>query len=336
MGVYNVTVIPGDGVGPVIIESALKILKNTGLNFRFETFEAGDIALEKYGSPLPEDTMEAAKRNAIILKGPVGESAKHVVLPLRQELGLYANLRPARSLPGIETRLFEGEDVDLLIVRENSEGLYSRIEAEREDFAFNVRLITKKATERIMELACEQALNRKGKVTIVDKSNVLISDVYFRKVCRKVAERYPEVEVNLMYVDNCAYQLVRDPSQFDVIVLENMFGDILSDLASWIQGGLGLTPGANIGTGKAMFEPVHGAAFDLKDKKKANPTAMILCVKMMLEWINLNYGDKKAGEAAVQVERGLMDTLAAGLKTPDIGGSLNAEEFTEEVISRMR
>ncbi|MHA1409251.1 MAG: isocitrate/isopropylmalate dehydrogenase family protein [Candidatus Odinarchaeia archaeon] len=335
MTAYKVTVIPGDGIGPVITSSALEILKNTDLEFKFEEYYTDDIALEKYGTPLPKETMDAALRNDIIIKGPVGESAKDVVLPLRQELNLYANLRPARSLPGVKTRLKEDEEVDLLIVRENSEGLYSRIETEQKKFAFNLRLITDEATERIVKTACEQALSRRRKVTIVDKSNVLVSDVFFRRIARKVAKEYPEITFNEMYVDNCAYQLIRDPTQFDVIVVENMFGDILSDLASWVQGGLGLSPGANIGAKKGMFEPVHGAAFDLEDKNYANPTAMILTIKMMLEWIAATYNDQKAKEWANKINDALFDTLRNGLKTPDIGGKLSAQQFTLEIIKRL-
>jgi 3-isopropylmalate dehydrogenase len=335
MSEYKITVIPGDGIGPVITESAIQVLKNTGINFKFEKFIAGDSALEKYGTPLPNETMQAAIKNDIILKGPVGETAKHVVLPLRQKLDLFANLRPAKTLPGVKTRQFENEEVDLLIVRENSEGLYSQIETEQKNFAFNIRLITLDATERIIKIACEQALKRSKKVTIVDKSNVLSSDVFFRKIARKIIKKYPEIQFNEMYVDNCAYQLIRDPGQFDVLVMENMFGDIISDLASWVQGGLGLSPGANIGQNKGMFEPVHGAAFDIEDKNYANPTAMILSVKMMLDWIGNNNNDSVATEAGKKIESALYSCLRDGLKTPDLGGKLSSQEFTFELIKRI-
>ncbi len=335
MRTYKVMVIPGDGIGPSIMDSAIEVLKNTGIRFEFIFYEAGDEALNKYGVAMPKETMEAAVQSELILKGPTGETAKQVVLPLRQELGLFVNLRPARSLPGVKSRLYEGEEANLLIVRENSEGLYSRIETMQEEFAFNTRLITRKATERIMRIACEHALRRRRKLTIVDKSNVLISDVFFRNICRSIGKAYPGLEINEMYVDNCAYQLVKNPGQFDVILTENMFGDILSDLASWIQGGLGLCPGANLSDEKGMFEPVHGAAFNMKNKNYANPTAMILSAKMMLEWIGLKHGDQQATEAAEKVERALITTLAQGKKTPDIGGTLNTKEFTVEIIKNM-
>ncbi len=335
MRTYKVIVLPGDGIGPRITEAAVDILKNTDVKFEFIFYEAGDEALNKYGVAMPKETMEAAAQSELILKGPTGETAKQVVLPLRQELGLFVNLRPARSLPGVKSRLYEGEEANLLIVRENSEGLYARIETMREEFAFNTRLITRKATERIMRIACEHALRRKRKLTIVDKSNVLISDVFFRNICREISKNYPELEVNEMYVDNCAYQLVKNPGQFDVILTENMFGDILSDLASWVQGGLGLCPGANLSEDKGMFEPVHGAAFNMKNKNYANPTAMILSAKMMLDWIGLKHGDRQASESAEKVENALLTTLAQGKKTPDIGGTLSTKEFTVEIIKNM-
>lgn len=335
MRTYKVMLIPGDGIGPVIMDSAVAVLKSTGLNFEFESFEAGDKAVKKLGSALPKETMEAAERSELILKGPTGESAKDVVLPLRQGLGLFVNLRPARSLPGVKSRLSTGEEVNLLVVRENTEGLYSRIETIREDFAFNLRLITRKATERIMRIACEQARRRRRKVTVVDKSNVLVSDVFFRKICRNLTSEYPDIEFNEMYVDNCAYQLVKNPAQFDVILTENMFGDILSDLSSWVQGGLGLSPGANIGEKKGMFEPVHGAAFDLKDKNYANPTAMILSAKMMLDWIGLKNNDSKATRAADSIEKALITVLSEGKKTPDMEGDLSSRQFTEEIIREL-
>ncbi|MEM2108917.1 MAG: isocitrate/isopropylmalate dehydrogenase family protein [Candidatus Odinarchaeota archaeon] len=335
MRTYKVMVIPGDGIGPSIVESAVEVLKNTNLRFEFSFYEAGDAAAEKYGSAMPKETLNAAAESELILKGPSGETAKEVVLPLRQGLGLFVNLRPARSLPGVKSRLYEGEEVNLLIVRENSEGLYSRIETLQEDFAFNTRLITRKATERIMRIACEQASRRRGKLTIVDKSNVLISDVFFRNICRNIGKNYPGIEINEMYVDNCAYQLVKNPSQFDVILTENMFGDILSDLASWVQGGLGLCPGANLSEDKGMFEPVHGAAFSMKNKNYANPTAMILSAKMMLDWIGLKHGDREASVSAEKIEKALIKTLAQGKKTPDIGGTLSTKEFTVEIIKNM-
>ncbi|MHA1237637.1 MAG: isocitrate/isopropylmalate dehydrogenase family protein [Candidatus Odinarchaeia archaeon] len=335
MTTYHIMVIVGDGIGPDIVPATVDVLNATGINFEFEYYDAGDETLAKTGKALPDETLEAARKSEVILKGPIGESAKEVVLPLRQELNLYANLRPAKNLPGVETRLRPGETVDLMMVRENTEGLYARIETLKEDFSFNVRLITKYATERIMKLACELALKRRRKVTVVSKANVLISDVFFRNVCFKVAEKYPELTVESMYVDNCAYQLIRDPGQFDVIVLENMFGDILSDLSSWVQGGLGLSPGANIGDNQGMFEPVHGAAFGKKGKNLGNPTAMILSAKMMLEWLGDRYNDKKLIDAAQKIEKAIYNTLLKGYKTVELGGNLSTTEYTAKVIEEL-
>lgn len=333
---YEIMVIPGDGIGPEITEATLNILQTTDFNFNFETFLAGDIALEKNGNPLPEDTLTAAKNSEIILKGPIGETAKFVVLPLRQELDLYVNLRSAKNLSGIESRLRPGEEVDLLIVRENTEGLYSRVGIIKNNFAFNVKFTTSEATERIMKLGCELAMHRRKKITIVHKANVLETDILFRDTCLKVGKTYPEIDLEQMYVDNCSYQLIRDPSQFDVLVMGNLYGDILSDEASWVQGGLGLSPGANLGENKGMFEPVHGAAFDIQGKNLANPTAMIFSTIMMLEWIGKRYSDNDALQIADKIENAVKQTFLNDFKTQDLGGSLTTSKFTKRIIENLK
>lgn len=333
---YEIMVIPGDGIGPEITEATLNILQTTDFNFNFETFLAGDIALEKNGNLLPEDTLTAAKNSEIILKGPIGESAKFVVLPLRQELDLYVNLRSAKSLSGIESRLRPGEEVDLLIVRENTEGLYSRVGTIKNNFAFNVKFTTSEATERIMKLGCELAMHRRKKITIVHKANVLETDILFRDTCLKVGETYPEIDLEQMYVDNCSYQLIRDPSQFDVLVMGNLYGDILGDEASWVQGGLGLSPGANLGENKGMFEPVHGAAFDIQGKNLANPTAMIFSTIMMLEWIGKRNSDNDALQIADKIENAVKQTFLQDFKTQDLGGSLTTSKFTDKIIENLK
>ncbi|MCK5264200.1 MAG: isocitrate/isopropylmalate dehydrogenase family protein, partial [Candidatus Thorarchaeota archaeon] len=267
--------------------------------------------------------------------GPIGESARHVVLPLRQELGLFANLRPAKSIEGVKTRLLTDEEVDLLIVRENSEGLYSRVGGRKADVSFDIKITTKQASENIMRLGCQQARDRRRHVTVVHKANVLQSDLLFQEVCQEVSKEYDDLKINQMYVDNCAYQLIRDPSQFDVIVTQNLYGDILSDEASWIQGGLGLSPGANIGNLRGMFEPVHGAAFDIAKQNVANPTAMILSAIMMLDWLGAAHSDERSSKWARRIESAVNKTISQGHRTRDLGGEITTSEFTNLIISNL-
>ncbi len=328
---YEVMVILGDGIGPEVMAVTIDILKSSEAKLKFNYFEAGDCTLEKQGIALPEATLEAAKKAEVILKGPIGESAKDVVLPLRQTLDLYANIRPARNLPGIETRLKPNEVVDLVIVRENTEGLYSRKGGVKEDYAFDMKIASKRASQRIMTLGCQIAQKRKRKVSVVHKANVLKADKYFRDVCEDIGKQYSDLEIEHMYVDNCAYQLIHDPTQFDVLVMQNLFGDILSDEASWVQGGLGLSPGANLGEKQGMFEPVHGAAWTLKGKNVANPTAMILSAVMMLTWLGEKYDDKDLQDQALRIEDAVQTALMDGHKTTDVGGKLTTTKFVEKV-----
>ena len=327
----RVLVIPGDGVGPEVVEAALRVLRaaSTGCGVELETRSApaGDAAAKRLGSPLPPETRRLAEHWAdAVLKGPVGETAAEVVIPLRRIVGAYANIRPARSLPGVEPV----KPIDLVIVRENLEGLYSGIEWEVPGAAFAVKVATEAETRRVARVAAEYASRRRRRVTIVDKSNVLRRvDGLFRRAAMDEIERlYPGVEVDAMYVDAAAMEMVRNPARFDVVLTMNQYGDILSDLAAQVAGGLGLAPSANIGDEKALFEPVHGAAWDIAGKGIANPTAMILSAALMLDWLGYP-------EAAAAVERAVEETLARGEKTPDLGGDLTTMEYAERVAERV-
>jgi len=276
----RIAVIKGDGIGPEVVDSALRVLKAAaakyGLAIEPTEVEAGDTALSRYGEAMPSRYWGIIEASDAILKGPVGESAGEVVVKLRRGLDLYANIRPARVYPGVKA-LREG--VDLVIVRENTEDVYVRAEyMVTSDVAVALRVISRRASERIARVAFELAKSRRGKVTVVHKANVLtVTDGLFRSVAREVASRYPNVKVDEMYIDSAVMDMVRRPQDFDVILTTNLYGDILSDIAAYVTGSIGLAPSANMGDSKAMFEPVHGAAFDIAGKGIANPTATILC-----------------------------------------------------------
>ncbi len=335
----RVAVIKGDGIGPEVVGAALRVLEAVkslyNLDIELKEVEAGDEALRKYGEPLPEIYWPVILNSDAILKGPVGESAGDVVVRLRRGLDLYANIRPARSLPGVKALR---ENVDLIIVRENTEDVYVKIEHMlTPDVAIAVRVITRRASERIGRVAFELALRRRKKVTIVHKANVLtITDGLFKNVIRELTRQYPEVKVEELYIDTAVMDMVRRPQDFDIIVTTNLYGDILSDIAAYVTGSIGLAPSANIGDEKAMFEPIHGAAFDIAGKGIANPTAMILCVSWMLKW----WGERKrlveyikAGNA---IEQAVIETLREGKTlTPDLGGSATTMQFTDEVVKRL-
>jgi 3-isopropylmalate dehydrogenase len=265
----------------------------------------------------------------------VGESAGEVVVKLRRGLDLYANIRPARVYPGVKA-LREG--VDLVIVRENTEDVYVRAEyMVTGDAAVALRVISRRASEKIARVAFELAKSRRGKVTVVHKANVLtVTDGLFRSVAREVASRYPNVKVDEMYIDSAVMDMVRRPQDFDVILTTNLYGDILSDIAAYVTGSIGLAPSANMGDSKAMFEPVHGAAFDIAGKGIANPTATILCTSWMLKWWGSRVGDGKYTTAGNAIEKAVLDTLSSGAKlTPDLGGNATTVEFADEVIKRI-
>jgi len=330
---HRVTLIPGDGIGPELAEASRRVLDATGIGFDWEVVDAGEAVMERYGTPLPDSVLESIKRNKVALKGPittpVGEGFRSVNVTLRQALGLYANLRPARSIEGIETRY---EDVDLVIVRENTEDLYAGIEHRvGPDAAESIKIITRAASERIARFAFDYAVaNGRRKVTAVHKANIMkLSDGLFLESCRTVARDYEgRVEFEDRIVDNMCMQLVQKPELYDVLVLPNLYGDIVSDLAAGLVGGLGVAPGANIGVDAAVFEPVHGSAPKYAGQDKANPTALILSGALMLR--HLGYpADAERLEAAVR------HTIASGTTTYDLGGTAGTAAFADAIVERL-
>ena len=320
----RIAVIPGDGIGKEVVEAAMLILENLNLPFEYVWLEAGDEAEKKYGKALPDETLEEVKKCRAVLFGAAGETAADVIVKLRQELETYANVRPAKSFKGVKSI---HSNVDMVIVRENTECLYKGIEFEVDGVAEAVRIISRKASERIVRFAFELA-KREGRkrVTALHKANVMRKTCgLFKSVFYEVAKEYGEIEANDYYIDAACMYIAMDPWRFDVIVTTNMFGDIVSDLAAGIVGGLGLAPSANIGDEYAIFEPVHGAAFDIAGKGIANPTAMILTTSMMLRHLGFE-------EEAKKVERAVEKVLAEGKTTPDLGGNLKTMEMAEEIL----
>jgi len=331
MTTYKIAVIPGPGIGGEVVPEAVRLLESTDLNFDFRYFEVGYEVFQKTGTPVPDDVLAGIRETQACLFGatttPVGVPGyKSAIITLRRALGLYANVRPAKSLP-IQKSV---KDVDLVIVRENTEGLYSGMEFELADSAYSIRVITRKATERIARFAFDLAMKRRKKVTVVTKANVLrLSDGLFLEVARKVAEDYPDVEVEEAFVDVTAMRLILKPQIFDVIVTSNLFGDILSDEAAGLVGGLGLAPSANIGADYGLFEPVHGSAPRLAGKDIANPMAAIMASKMMLDYL---------GETgwAERIEKAVVTVLEEGkVLTPDLGGSSSTKQVTDAIIKAL-
>lgn len=336
---YKISLITGDGIGPELSDSVVSVLEkihdHLGLKFNIQKLDAGDNALKKTGMALPDYTIKSIKNSDACLKAPVGESAADVIVVLRRDLDLYANVRPAKSFPHMPSLR---DDIDLVIVRENTEDLYTGKEFAIDGATIALRIISEKASKRIAKFAFETAKqrNQKNKVTCVHKSNVMkITDGLFAKSCENISKHYADISFEQMYVDACAMNLIRQPEKFDVIVTTNLFGDILSDESSQVVGGLGMAPAANIGDNFALFEPVHGAAFDIAGKGIANPCSFILSVKMMLDWLGTKYNDKKCFEIAKKLEYTVYDVVKRGLKTKDIGGNMTTKEFTNEITSRL-
>ena len=334
---YDVTLIPGDGIGPEITAETVKVLEATGLRFNWDEELAGMAAVDATGTPLPDATVESIRKNSIALKGPlttpVGTGFRSVNVGLRKEFELYANVRPARTIiPGGRF-----ENVDIVLVRENLEGLYIGVEhfvAVGDDpraVAESMAIVTRRGCERIVRYAFDYALKHgRRKVTIVHKANILkMVSGLFLEVGRTVAKEYEgRVESNDMIVDNTAMQLVLKPEQFDVMVTTNMFGDILSDEVSGLVGGLGVAPGANIGTKAAIFEAVHGSAPDIAGKGVANPSAQMLAAAMMLDHI----GEL---DRAQRIREAIAITLVRdGIRTRDLGGTASTAEFGSAVAKR--
>ncbi|EEG76742.1 isocitrate/isopropylmalate dehydrogenase family protein [Dethiobacter alkaliphilus] len=330
---HKITLLPGDGIGPDITAATKKILAATGVAIEWEEHLAGESAIPEFGTPLPETVLESIRRNKIALKGPlttpVGSGFRSINVALRKELDLFANLRPARTYPGIRSRY---EDIDLVVVRENTEDLYAGVEhMVGEDAAESIKIITRKGCERICHFAFEYAQkNNRRKVTAVHKANIMkCTDGLFLSVFNEVAKDYPDIEPEDRIVDNMCMQLVQKPELYDVMVMPNLYGDIVSDLCAGLVGGLGLAPGANIGKDYALFEPVHGSAPKYAGQDKVNPTALILSAVLMLRYINEE-------EAADRVEKALAAVIKEGKTvTYDLGGSAKGMEMAEAVVAKM-
>src|SRR5262247_2855522 len=331
---HRITLIPGDGIGPEVASNVVRIIEAAGVEVQWETHYAGAQALEKFGETLPKELLDSILRNKVALKGPittpVGKGFTSVNVGLRKTLDLYANLRPVRALPNVPCRYPE---LDLIVVRENTESLYAGLEhVVVPGVVESLKIITEKASTRIARFAFEHA-RREGrkKVTAVHKANIMkLSDGLFLDCFRKVAAEYPDIAADDKIVDNACMQLVMRPQQFDVLLLENLYGDIISDLAAGLVGGLGVVPGANIGELGSVFEAVHGSAPDIAGKNIANPTALLQTAVMMLRHL----GERAAADL---IERALLQVFKEGkIRTRDLGGNASTTEYTEAIVASMR
>jgi 3-isopropylmalate dehydrogenase len=341
---YKISVIRGDGIGPELTDATLKVLdaaqRKFGLKLKMIEAEAGDTCFEKRGVALPEDSIQKIKASHACLKGPVGETAADVVVKLRLMFDLYANLRPIKAYPAVDVAR---PDIDMFFVRENTEDVYKGQEFTiGNDTTICLRVITRRSCERIAKKAFETARRRNGKkkVTAIHKANVMrVTDGLFASVCRETAKQYPDIAFNELYVDAASMRLIKEPQDFDVLVTCNMFGDILSDEAAQLIGGLGMAPGANIGDSFALFEPIHGSAPTRVGKQTANPLSMILAAKMMLDWLGERHSDPKCLEAANAIEEAVVKTLRAHNTVPDLGGKTTTIGMAEAIaaeISQMK
>lgn len=333
---HNIVLIPGDGIGPEITNSVTRILDAAGANINWIECEAGEEAFNKHGTPLPEETIKALEKHRIALKGPlstpVGSGFRSVNVALRQKFDLYSNIRPAKSLPNIDSPF---RNVDMVTFRENTQGLYIGKEAwvKEGEHAESIAVVTREASKRIVRAAFNYAReHERRKVTLVHKANILkLTTGLFLESGREVAGEFPDIEFEDLIVDNMAMQMVLNPQKFDVIVTTNLFGDILSDLASGIVGGLGVTGSANIGDDAAMFEAVHGSAPDIAGKNLANPTALLFSSLMMLDYLGETNIRNRITSALYRV---LQDQKY--VCTPDIGGKGNTETYTEAILAALR
>lgn len=328
----EITLINGDGIGPEISDAVVKILAASGVKINWDVQTAGADVIEKEGTPLPDRVLKSIRKNKVALKAPVttpiGKGFRSVNVQLRKELDLYANLRPCKNLPNVKTRF---DNVDIVVVRENTEDLYAGIERQVDvDTTESIKIITRKASTRIAKFAFDYAVkNNRKEVCVVTKANIMkLSDGLFLECFRKVAKDYPQIKTREILVDNLCMQLVQNPEQFDVLVLPNLYGDIVSDLCAGLIGGLGVAQGANIGYDCAVFEPVHGSAPDIKGQNKANPTALLLSAIEMLRYIGeTTYAEK--------IEKALFKTLKDGNCTVDLGGTLSTTDFADAVIRNL-
>jgi isocitrate dehydrogenase (NAD+) len=331
---YRVTLIPGDGIGPEISDAAMKVINASGVDIEWEIVEAGEKVMDKEGTPLPEYVLESIRKNKVALKGPIttpiGTGFRSVNVALRKALDLYANLRPTRSYPGTKARY---ENIDLVVVRENTEDLYAGVEHKvGDDAGESIKIITRKASERIVRFAFEYA-RREGrkKVTAVHKANIMkYTDGLFLECARNVAEDYADIGFEDRIVDNMCMQLVMKPELYDVLVLPNLYGDIVSDVCAGLVGGLGVAPGANIGDEIALFEPVHGSAPKYAGQNKVNPVAIILSGVLMLKHL----GEK---DAACRVDAAVTQVLAEAVHvTYDLGGNAGTSEMADAIVEKLK
>ncbi|QEK11417.1 NAD-dependent isocitrate dehydrogenase [Crassaminicella thermophila] len=330
---YNITLIPGDGIGPEVADAAKNVVEATGLEVKWDIVNAGLTVYEETGVLVPDKVFKSIEKNKVALKGPittpVGSGFRSINVMLRKKYNLFSNVRPIRTIPGINTPF---KNIDLVIFRENTEGLYSGIEKKSsEDSAEAIKLTTKDASIRIVKEAFSYAeKNNKTKVTIVHKANIMkLTDGLFLDCAREISKNYPNIDLEEVIVDNMCMQLVMNPSQFQVIVTTNLYGDILSDLCAGLVGGLGLVPGANIGNDLAIFEAVHGSAPDIAGKNLANPTAIILSAAMMLNHL----GEKEKSNFIVDA---VLKTIDEGkFVTRDLGGSASTNDMTNAIIEKL-
>ena len=330
---HTITLIPGDGIGHEVSAAVVRIIEEAGAKIEWERHIAGAEAIDRFGTPLPDEVIESIRKNAVALKGPIGtpigSGFESVNVRLRKKLDLYSNLRPVRNLPGVESRF---GDIDLVIVRENTEGLYSGLEHEViPGVVESLKIMTDKACTRISIFAFEFARKYgRKKVTVVHKANIMKkSDGLFLQCFRRVALKYPEIERDEKIVDNTCMQLVMNPYQFDILLMENLYGDIVSDLAAGLVGGLGVVPSGNLGEKAALFEAVHGTAPDIAGKNIANPTALLLSAIMMLRHINED-------AVATRIEKSLNKVLKERKKvTRDLGGTASTTEFTDAICKEL-
>src|SRR5574344_1171375 len=325
----KITLIPGDGIGPEITNAVVKILKDGGANIEWEEQIAGTRAVERGEEPLPKRVLDSIIKNKVALKAPVttpiGKGFRSINVSLRKQLNLYANLRPCKNIKGIKTRF---DNVDLIVVRENTQDLYAGIERQiNPNKAESIKVITREASENIAQFAYDFAIkNNRKEVCAVSKANICkLSDGLFLEGVRTIRDKYPQIKYREILVDNLCMQLVQNPEQFDVLVLPNLYGDIVSDLCAGLIGGLGIAQGANIGKDYAVFEAVHGSAPDIAGKDLANPTAILLSAIEMLKYI----GEEKHAE---KIEKALRKALKGNVLTADLGGNAKCSEFTDEII----
>jgi len=347
---YNITLIPGDGTGPELSETVQRVLEATGVKIQWDVVIAGQTALEKFGTPLPDNVLESIKKNKVALKGPlttpIGTGFRSVNVALRQLLNLYACVRPCKSYKGVKSRY---ENLDIVLVRENTEDLYAGIEfaagspeakeiikmskgKARDDSAISIKPISRTGSEQILRFAFDYAVkNKRKKVTAVAKANIMkITDGLFFNVAKEIAKEYPSIQYDEKLVDNMCMQLVQKPEIYDVLALPNLYGDILSDLCAGLVGGLGVAPGANFGPGLALFEAVHGSAPKYTGLNKVNPTALLLSAKLMLEYIG-------EAEKAVKLEKAIVEVIADGKRvTYDMGGSSTTSDMGNAVIEKLK